>query len=197
MTTPPYALTFTTGAAFLSETVLLAELYNKEKDWDQVRTDVLATNLLQARTQSTLKKLYRELSSRLKKLSGEEISLFVNATEPSQKQLVWLAICRRHKLIADFAVEVLSHNYSKSQYLLSKDDYDIFYHRKAEWHSNLDEASSATKSKARQVLFKMLRECGLINEQSEIVAQRLNPQLHDLLQETQPTELRVFPGGDY
>lgn len=181
----------------LSETLLLADLYNKEKDWDQVRTEVLATNLLQARTESTLKKLYREISSRLKTLSDEEISLSAHITEQEQKQLIWLSICRRHKLIANFAVEVLSHNYSKSQYLLSHDDYDVFYHQKAEWHGNLDEASSTTKSKARQVVFKMLRECGLINEQSEIMAQRLNPQLHDYLKEKQPTDLRVFPGVDY
>jgi hypothetical protein len=174
----------------------VADLYNKETDWDRVRSAVMAINLFQARTESTLKKLYREVSSRLQTLTKEELGLFAGVIERDQKQLTWLAICRRHKLIADFAIEVLSNNYNRSQYSLSHDDYDAFYHQKAEWHSNLDAASSSTQSKARQVLFKMLRECGLINEQDELVVQRLSPQLLYLLKEKQSVDLSIFPGVD-
>ena len=196
MTPARYTLSYTTGAALVPETQLVADLYNKEANWDRVRSEVMASNLFQARTESTLKKLYREISSRLQTLTDEELGSFTDVIEREQKQLVWLAICRRHQLIGDFAIEVLSNNYNKSQYRLSHDDYDAFYHQKAEWHSNLDTASSSTQGKARQVLFKMLRECGLINEQNEIVIQRLSPQLLYLLKEKQSTDLGIFPGVD-
>ena len=196
MTIARYTLSYTTGAALIPETQLVADLYNKEANWDRVRSEVMASNLFQARTESTLKKLYRETSSRLQTLTDEELGLFTDVIERERQQLVWLAICRRHQLIRDFAIEVLSNNYDKSQYWLTRDDYDAFYHQKAEWHSNLDKASSATQSKARQVLFKMLRECGLINEQDEIVAQRLSPQLLNALKQKQSTDLGIFPGVD-
>jgi hypothetical protein len=192
-----YSLSFTTGAALIQDSLNIARLYLEEGGWANVRVAVLRDNTLQSRTQSTLKKVYGEISRRLANLSDEEIQLLVDGDEIQKKQWVWLAICRQYQLIYDFAVEVLVSNYNRSQYLVSHDDYDAFYHPKAEWHSNLDKASSATQRKARQVIFKMLRECGLINEQNEIVIQRLSPQLHYLLKQKKAAELGIFPGVDY
>jgi hypothetical protein len=196
MANDKYSLSFTTGAALIQDSLDIAKLYLKEGDWTKVRETVLRDNTLQARTQSTLKKIYGEISRRLVHLSDEEVQLLADGDETQKRQWVWLAICRQYQFIYDFAVEVLVNNYNRSQYPLSHDDYDAFYHQKAEWHSNLDKASSATQSKARQVLFKMLRECGLINEQDEIVVQRLSPQLLYLLKEKQSADLGIFPGVD-
>jgi hypothetical protein len=196
MANDKYSLSFTTGAALIQDSLDIAKLYLKEGDWTKVRETVLRDNTLQARTQSTLKKIYGEISRRLVHLSDEEVQLLADGDETQKRQWVWLAICRQYQFIYDFAVEVLVNNYNRSQYPLSHDDYDAFYHQKAEWHSNLDTASSSTQSKARQVLFKMLRECGLINEQDEIVAQRLSPQLLYLLKEKQSADLGIFPGVD-
>lgn len=191
-----YSLSFTTGAALIRDSLDIARLYLTEVDWSTVRARVLVENTLQARTQSTLKKTYGEISRRLMRLSNKELELLVNGDEWQERQLIWLAICRQYQLVYDFAVEVLSNNYNRSHYQLAHDDYDVFYHRKAEWHSNLDMASSATQSKVRQVLFKMLRECGIVNEKNEIVAQRLSPQLLAVLKEKQAENLPVFPGVD-
>jgi len=199
MTSPPYTLSYTTGAALIPETILVAELQNRTGSWVNTRAEVLETNLFQTRTESTLKKLYREISSRLKTLSEEEISLLSNGTDQEQKQLIWLSICKRYRLIADFAQEILVNNYRESRYQLSADDYEAFYNKKAEWHRNLDEASVSTKDKARQVLFKILRECGLLNSQDEIVAQPLSVQMRGLLEpiyQKQGADMRVFPGEE-
>lgn len=200
MTFVPYTLSYTTGAALIPEAILVAELLIKNGSWVYTRAEVLDANLFQARTDSTLKKLYREVSSRLQTLSDGEIALLSNGSEREQKQLIWLSICRRYRLIADFAQEILVNNYRESRYQLSTNDYEAFYNKKAEWHRNLDEASVSTKNKARQVVFRIMRECGLLNSQDEIVAQTLSVQMRGLLEplhQNRGVEMRVFPGEKY
>ena len=47
-------LSLTLRPAMIHESLIIAEEYNKFKDWTQVRDEVLSDNLLQARTASTL-----------------------------------------------------------------------------------------------------------------------------------------------
>ena len=126
-----YTLSFNTRAALILDTITIARLYTEIGNWNDVRDTVLEHNTLQARTISTLKRIYSEISNRLKTLSDDEIDLLVKGTgherEKEQKQIVWLGICKRYLLIRDFTIEVLSHYYDKAQYSLSQDDYDAFY----------------------------------------------------------------------
>lgn len=192
-----YSFGFTTGAALLQESLIIARLQYEINDWAQVREDVLNKNLLQARTESTLKKIYGEVYRRLKHLSADESALLVAGSDQDQAQIIWLTICRQYKFIADFACDVIGEHYHRGRYQLLQEDYDAFFNAKAEWHSNLDSISNLTKSKARQVVFKMCRECGIINAQDEIVVQVLSDQLADLLRKNDAAALRIFPGSGY
>ena len=189
-----YSLSFTTGAALILETVDVAALKCELGDWPAVKAHVLNNNTFQSRTVSTLKKLYGEVSRRLQRLSDDELRLLAKGTESQQRQLLWLALCRRYSLIEDFSIEVLSHQFEAARYVVTHDDYDAFFNAKAEWHDNLDGASTQTKSKARQVLFKMLRECGLINDHDEIVRQQIGPAVLALMKNNNSVGLNVFPG---
>jgi hypothetical protein len=194
-----YTLSFNTRAALILDTITIARLYTEIGNWNDVRDTVLEHNTLQARTISTLKRIYSEISNRLKTLSDDEIDLLVKGTgherEKEQKQIVWLGICKRYLLIRDFTIEVLSHYYDKAQYSLSPDDYDAFYNSKAEWDEYLDKASASSRHKARLVVFKMLRECGLLNEADEIIPQRINDEFCYLIETNSPDYIRIFPGA--
>ncbi|WNZ55591.1 DUF1819 family protein [Microbulbifer sp. MKSA007] len=194
-----YSLSFTTGAALIREAIDVAALKCELDDWAFVKAHVLENNTFQSRTASTLKKLYGEVSRRLQQLGDKELELLAHGTDTEQKQVLWLALCRRYQLIKDFSVEVLCHQYDAARYALSHEDYDAFFNAKAEWHDNLDAASRQTKAKARQVLFKMLRECGLINEHDEIVRQQISPALLGQIQSSSSQnqnreDLSLFPG---
>ena len=192
-----YSLSYTTGAALMTESVVVAGLYAELGSWPSVRARVLEENSFQARTLSTSRKLYGEVSRRLKHLSTSQLELLSSGGDDQVKALVWLAICCQYVFIRDFTIEVITTQYSSSRFLLTHDDYDAFFNAKAEWHNNLDEASKLTKSKARQVLFKMLKECGLINEESEILKQHLDESLVQLIMNTNSDSLRMFPGLDF
>lgn len=194
MSKSKYYLSFTTGAALIRESIDVAVLKCELIDWKLVKDHVLQNNTFQSRTSSTLKKLYGEVSRRLQQLGDDELNLLATGTEAEQKQLLWLALCRRYSLIRDFSIEVLSHQFETARYTVTHDDYDAFFNAKAEWHDNLDGASTQTKSKARQVLFKMLRECGLMNEHDEIIRQHLEPAVLAIIKNNDVIDLNVFPG---
>jgi 5-bromo-4-chloroindolyl phosphate hydrolysis protein len=188
-----YSMSFTTGSLFHRESVKLAELYLDLGDWNTVRDKAIADNLLQARTLSTLKRVCREVVSRLKTLSSNELEFLVEASHQEQAYLLWLAVCRRYRFIADFAAEVLRERFIMLKTDLTHEDYDSFFNRKSEWHVELDEITSATRNKLRQVLFKMLREADLLTANNMIHAAMLSPRLLELIHRGSHGDVVYFP----
>lgn len=188
-----YSMSFTTGGLFHRESVKLAALYLELGDWDSVRDMVIAENLLQARTLSTLKRACREVVSRLRALSQGELEFLVEGSHQEQAYLLWIAVCRRYKFIADFAVEVLRERYITLKSDLAHEDFDSFFNRKSEWHLELDEITQATRAKLRQVLFKMLREADLLTASNMIHAGMLSPGLLDLIHQGNCGDVLFFP----
>jgi len=186
-----YSLSFTAGGLMQAESVMLAELYLRLGDWQRVRNRVLEENLLQSRTQGSLKRLSGEAISRLERLDDHELVLLVEAAPSTQLQLLWLGICRRYAFIADFALEVLHERYVTLKSDLQPAHYEAFFYRKAEWHPELEKLSESTKYKLRQVLFKMLQQVGLINAQGDILPTLLAPEVSDRI--SQSAEWMWFP----
>lgn len=191
-----YAVSFTTGGLFHNESLALAQLYAQVRDWDAVRSEAISQNLLQTRTLSTLKRVSREIVSRLRTLSGAEIDFLLDASRQDQAYVLWLAICRRFSLIADFAIEVLRERYISLKTSLAHEDFDAFFNRKADWHPELDQVSDSTRRKLRQVLFRMLREAELLTAQNMICAAMLSPRLLDVIYQGRKEDVFFFPAFD-
>ncbi|SQD78324.1 DUF1819 family protein [Moritella yayanosii] len=196
MSDTKYKLSLTLRPALIHESRLVAEQYTHLKDWKLVRDEVLKNNLLQARTESTSRTIYGEVSKRLKNLTDDELSL-MTTSDSDAKQLVWLAICRQYLFTYQFAIEVLSEHFTKSRFQLYTEDYNAFFNAKAEWHSNLDNITQQSRYKAQQTMFKMLAECGLVNKDKELLHQNLSPQLRELIQLTNIDDMRIYPGAEF
>lgn len=193
MSTDRYSMSFTTGSLFHRESVELVALYLDLGDWDSVRHKVITDNLLQTRTLNTLKRVCREIISRLKTLSLSELKFLLETSHQEQAYLLWLAACRRYRFIADFAIEVLRERYITLKTDLNYEDFDSFFNQKSEWHSELDEIRPATRSKLRQVLFKILREADLLSANNIISAAMISQQLIDLISHCNRREILYFP----
>ena len=186
-------MSFTTGSLFYLESVKLAELFITLNDWNAVRNKVLSENLLQARTQNTSKRVCREIISRLKTLTPLEIDLLINGSPQEQTYLLWIAVCRRYKFIADFAVEIIRENYLSLKTDLTHQDFDSIFNKKSECHSELDKIKPTTKNKLRQILFKILREVDLLTANNTINAALLSPRLVETLLLNYRQDLLLFP----
>ena len=191
-----YSMSFTTGSLLYKESLTLAALYTELNDWKAVREKVVSENLLQARTLNTSQRVCREIVSRLKTLKARELDLLVNSNAQDQGYLLWLAICRRYQFIADFAVEVLRERFLSLKTDLHPEDYETFFNKKSEWHSELDEIRPATRQKLRQVLFKILKEVDLLSGNNTINRAMLSPQLSEVISSGNHQDIQLFPVFD-
>lgn len=188
-----YSMSFTTGSLFLLESVRLASLYLELGEWDSVREKVVSKNLLQSRTLNTLRRVCSEIVSRLRTLSPKELNFLVEGSPQEQGYLLWVAVCRRYRFIADFAVEVLRERYITLKGDLAQEEFDAFFNRKMEWHAEIEEVRSSTRNKLRQVLFKMLREADLLTSKNRINPAMLSGALLELLSRETPRDILFFP----
>ena len=193
MTKQRYIMSFTAGGLFHRESVKLALLHQEHKDWSAVRKIAISDNVLQTRTVSTLKRLCREIISRLKTLSTGELDFLLHATPQEQAYILWLAVCRRHRFIAEFAIEVLRERYITLKTDLSYEDFDSFFNRKSEWHDELDSIRPATRNKLRQVLFRMLREADLLTADNAINPVMLSVGLLEVISHGGSQDVSLFP----
>lgn len=188
-----YSMSFTTGSLFHQESVELAVLFLDLNDWNAVRDKVISGNLLQSRTLNTSKRVCCEIISRLKTLAPREIDLLVHGSTQEQGYLLWIAVCRRYKFIADFAVEVVLERYISLKTDLHYEDFDSFFNRKSEWHPEIDKIRPATRNKLRQVLFKILREAELLTADNTIHAVLLSSRLLEAIPHGSRQDILVFP----
>jgi len=165
-----YSLSFTTSSIRKHESLKLAELYLQHKDWKSVREYVIENNVLQQRTTRSSKKLYQELLSRLRQLSDDELTYFVESPETEKSILLWVAVCRRYRFIYDFSVEVIREHLLNLNYYIEHSDFEVFFSSKLHIYEELGDISTSTKRKVRQVIFLMLREVDLLNKDSKLNA---------------------------
>lgn len=194
MTSPKkHRMSFTTGSLLHLESVQLAELYLQLGCWKEVSARALEDNLLQSRTQQTLKRICREIIARLKHLTADELDFLIKSDRQDQGYTLWLAVCRHYSFIGDFAVEVLHERFISLKGDLQYDDYEAFFNRKAQWHDELEALSKLTHNKLRQVLFRMLREAGLLAVNSTIIPAFPSSTLIKLILRENPAQLQFFP----
>lgn len=186
-------MSFIGGSLLRRESVIAAELYLEFKDWDAVREKVISDNLLQARTINSAKRFCREVVTRLKELSDVEIELFVHAMPLEQGYILWMAICRHYRFVAEFAIELLRERYISLKASLTEDDFLSFFNRKSEWHAELEQLTTSTKNKVRQILFRILREAQLIEKDNTIKAALLSPKLLEAISINERKNALYFP----
>lgn len=188
-----YALSFTSGGLLRREAAVLTPMYLEERDWPQVRELAITRNLLQARTSSSSIRLVRETIQRLSVLTDPELILLVDAAPSEQQTLMWAAACRRYRLIADFAEEVVRERFLLMTPSLTTDDFDRFLLGKTLWRPELDELKPSTRAKLRQSVFRMLHDAGLLTESGSIVPAVMSERVIETLNRRTPSDIRFFP----
>ena len=191
-----YLMSFMLGGLYYSESLLLLELYEQTKNWDDIYTFALEKNTLQYRVSSTAKRVLKEITSRLKTLTEQELLLLRNGSSSEQKYLLWLSICRRYSFIRDFAVEVIRERFLTLKYDLPIEEFESFYNAKEQWHKGLEKITDSSRYKQRTVVYKMLREADIIDSNRFILPAILSNDLISVVSKHNPDDLMIFPISD-
>ena len=188
-----YKLSFTAASLSISESVNIAEVYLSSRDWDLTKQVIKQNNLLQSRTNSRTIRVVRELIQRLELLSDNQLELLVEGNLVEQKYLLWFAVCKTYEYIREFAIEVLHEKYLGRRMTLTDIDYDAFFNRKADWSEDLNQITTSTRKKIRQVMLLMAKEAGLLTEENLILRAMLSNRLVEVLKPDAPISFHIFP----
>lgn len=115
-----------------------------------------------------------EIRKRLITLTLSQLEILANSDLQSQKQMALLAVCKNNGFIRDFIIEVIREKILVYDYQLTQADYISFLKNKQQLDPDLETFSDSTLKKARQVMFHILQQAGIIDN---ITNKNIQPQL--------------------
>ena len=194
-TNQPYKMSFTSGGLYLNESVELSASYLKTKDWEKTISLAQAKGLTSLPKAKSKRRMLREIINRLETLSDDELKFLVEDEDrQEQSLLIWISVCRAYRLVREFALEVVQDRYLSFQLELPSESFDLLFEQKAEWDDALASTSAATRVRLRQVVFKIMREAGIISEDHRIQSTYLSTSLRAMIEANTPSYLAVLPG---
>ena len=163
-----YRLSFVTGNAYLNESTEMLRKYLETKDWKETEKYSIENNILQTNTLSSTKRIFREISLRLKSLSHQEQEFFIRSNYLDQSILIWIAICRTYKFIGDFASMIISEKFNSYQLELDYNDFNYFFEQQKVFHEELRTLKDSTRKKLRQVTFRIMKDLNISSKDKKI-----------------------------
>lgn len=180
----------------LNESLMIAFSYRPDETWSSAKNRLLDGGASTFPKQASQIRALREVYDRIGHLSETERKYLTDeADRPEQQALIWLAVCRTYSFVYEFAVEEINDRFRSWRLDLGHEVFDRFLIEKTESDPSLSELSASTCAKLRQVLFRILREAGLISVEGRIQPIWLSGSMKRLIEETNPADLRIFPGN--
>jgi len=189
-----YRLSFGTGNAYINESNLILKKYLENKDWRETEKYSIENNILQTNTLSSSKRIFREISLRLKSLSNEEQKFFIRSNYVDQSILIWISICRTYKFIGDFASMIISEKFSSYQLEIEYSDFNYFFEKQQVLHEELRTLKDSTRKKLRQVIFRIMKDLNIISKDKEINPLLPSLELKEVTKSTRK-DLQLFLPG--
>ena len=189
-----YRLSFGTGNAYINESNLILKKYLENKDWKETEKYSIENNILQTNSLSSTKRIFREISLRLKSLSNEEREFFIKSNYLDQSILIWISICRTYKFIGDFASMIISEKFSSYQLEIEYSDFNYFFEKQQVLHEELRTLKDSTRKKLRQVIFRIMKDLNIISKDKEITPLLPSLELKEVTKSTRK-DLKLFLPG--
>ncbi|MDX0488821.1 DUF1819 family protein [Sinorhizobium medicae] len=191
-----YRMSFSVGGLMVNESVALARHCHQDETWPDARARLLSEGISSFPKLASQTRVLREIFDRVSQLTpAERAYLLEDADRSEQQALIWLAVCRTYTFVREFAIEVIEERFLSWRLDLGHEAFDRFLAEKAEVDTTLSELSPSTCAKLRQVLFRILRESGLLGDEGRIQQVWLSARMKALIHEQCPEDIRIFPGN--
>ena len=195
MTPPPYTLSFTVGGLFLFEGIELSRLRATCSSWEEVRRASPDDVFVAKGGASSVKRIRNEVIGRLATLTPDEIGHLATGGMTDARALMWVAACRKYRILAEFAREVLDERLRTFQPEIRVTDFDAFLDAKGLNAPEIARLAPSTRARLRSGAFRMLGEAELIDPESRVRTLPLSGPLRDLLARDRRSGLDLIPGG--
>jgi len=189
-----YRLSFGTGNAYINESNLILKKYLENKDWKETEKYSIENNILNTNNLGSAKRIFREISLRLKSLSNEEQEFFIRSNYVDQSILIWISICRTYRFIGDFSSMIILEKFNSYQLELDYNDFNYFYEKQKVFHEELNLLKDSTRKKLRQVIFRIMKDLNIISKTLEITPLFPSIELKEISKSTKK-DLKLFLPG--
>jgi len=157
-----YKLSFVAGGLLLPETAAITSRYLEQPDWEAIRREVEAGQLLRTTRSSSRLRYFLEIRRRFRVASSFEPAFLAGEIQVSR--LANFAICcRYYQFLGDFIVEVVRDKLCVGDRTLGNVDFYSFFEQKIKERPELERISDSTRVKVKTVLFRMLSEAGIFD----------------------------------
>jgi hypothetical protein len=189
-----YSFSFTGASALITETIVIAEEFERLKDWKAVEKYMLDNNVLNKVKQATFKREFTEIKKRLSLLTPEQKKLIIQGSLDDSKLMILLSLTKAYMYLRDFIVEVVRNKYLGFDTILLESDYIKFYNSKSISHIELTLITELTAKKVKQRVFTFLEQVGLITDAKNgiILKPLLSNEVINVILDDDPTFLSVF-----
>lgn len=191
----PYNMSFTAGATMINETRAVAELYMElDGDWKEIKERALQENIMQKEKRSSNLRYLALMKQRIEVLNEDEIRLLVESPVAIQRQIILLAVCKAHPFVFDFINEAVREAYYSQREKIGKSTFNEFFREKLIEHPELEIVTDQTIGKMRQVIFRILDQCEIIESAETGILKRpyLNSKVENLIISDNPKYLSAF-----
>jgi hypothetical protein len=186
-----YIFSFTSSSLRHSEMIAVASQLTTNT------TDELIIELGRGK-RTTGRKIFNDCKLRLSTLTDKQLGILLSGDVQTQKQIAFVAVCKRFWFIRDFVVEVVREKFLVFDLILSDGDFLTFLRRKSDLHPEIEKLTDITLKKIKQVTFRILEQAGLIDSvvQRNILPQFLERAVELAIIEDDPGLFRLFLFSD-
>ena len=188
-------MSFAVGGLHLNESIDIARVRITAESWEQTLERVIDAGVGSLPKAASRRRSLREIIVRISTLSPNELEFLVADADRSEQQaLLWIATCRAYRFVHEFTTEVIRERALSLKLDLPLETFDVFFAGKAEWDERLAAITPATRAKLRQILFRIMREAGIVSDSYRILAPTVSRCVRSVLEVQSPQDLDLFPG---
>jgi hypothetical protein len=190
-----YRLSFTVGGLFLHESIAIAESWVVSRDWRAVRRAVPDNLFVASGGASAASRLRNEAIRRLRTLDVQELAHLADCPITDARALCWSAACREYRLLSDFSWQILMDRHHPYAEPVRGADFEMIMDGLDAADARVASVKRSTRARLRSVLFRMLREAELIDEDGRVLTLPITKALRALLSRHAIGGLDCIPGG--
>lgn len=156
-----YNTGFSTGSLLFKESeAIISNIQNAGSFL--ARDEVIPFNIIPVNSESSQKRLHREVTKRLKSLNNPMfIDLYQIGNKEDKLLILFYAACKLYQVIADFMLDTVLSKWYNMDKEVTAFDFQSFLYKQMDSHPELENLTPNTLKKLSQVVMRMLSELGM------------------------------------
>ncbi|MDU2131359.1 DUF1819 family protein [Finegoldia magna] len=163
----PYSGSLTREQFLFNEMRITAKLKLELNDDEEIINKIYSENLLQYKTEKSLKNIANVCLKRLNSLNNKKIvKIIAQAPSEASKQACLYAMMKQQRIVWDFFINIIGQKFSTHDYNFSNLDINVFILQLQEQDELVASWSDSTINKIKQVLKKVMLENKYIDDRN-------------------------------